>query len=61
MSAKTKINYNYLGSVLYPIYYIRNQTLHPYSKINIDESIANLLFTNLSSIVDYLDEYQIKI
>ncbi|KKM67408.1 hypothetical protein LCGC14_1471400 [marine sediment metagenome] len=61
MKANTKINYNFLGSVLYPIYYCRNQKLHPYSKIDIDEFLAELLFTNLSSIIDYLEENKIKL
>lgn len=61
MSERTKINYNYLGSLLSPIYYIRNQKLHPYSKINIDENVAELLFVNLSNIINYLYENQIKI
>ncbi len=61
MTEKTKINYNYLGSVLYPLYYIRNQKLHPYSKINFDESIAELLFTNLSMIIDFLNDNRIKL
>ena len=61
MTEKTKINYNYLGSLLYPIYYVRNQKLHPYSKIEFDENIAELVFLSLSRIIDYISENQIKI
>ena len=61
MTEKTKINYNYLGSILYPIYYIRNQKLHPYSKIEFDRNIADLIFSSLSRAIDYLSENQIKI
>ena len=32
LSEKTKINYNFFGSLLAPIYFVRNQKLHPYSK-----------------------------
>ena len=61
MTEKTKINYNYLGSILYPIYYIRNQKLHPYGKIEFDENIAELIFNSLSRAIDYLSKNQIKI
>ena len=61
MTDRTKINYNYLGAILYPIYYIRNQKLHPYGKIEFDENIAELIFSSLSRAIDYLSKNQIKI
>lgn len=61
MTEKTKINYNYLGSLLFPIHYIRNQKLQPYSKIEFDEFVAELLFINLSRIIDYIWENKIKL
>lgn len=61
ISERAKINYNYLGFLLSPIYYIRNQKLHPYSKFTFDKSIAELLFTNLSRVIEYLSMNQIKL
>ena len=60
MSKQTKINYNYIGSLLWPLYYVRNQKLHPYHKINFNGNTADLCFTNLSEIMRYLSENGVK-
>lgn len=60
MSKQTKINYNYIGSLLWPLYYVRNQKLHPYHKINFNRNTADLCFTNLSEIMRYLSEDGIR-
>lgn len=61
LSEKAKINYNFFGSLLTPIYFVRNQKLHPYSKLDFDISLSEMLFINLSSIIDNLNENQIKL
>ena len=60
MSKNTKINYNYIGSLLWPIHYIRNQKLHPYHKIKFNKSTMDLCFENLSEIIRYLSSSGIK-
>jgi hypothetical protein len=57
---KTDINYNYIGSLLYPIYYARIQKLHPYPKVEFYKSYAETLFANLSEIIIYLVEYEFE-
>jgi len=56
---ETDIKYNYIGSLLYPIYYARNQKLHPYPDVEFYKSYAETLFANLSEIIIYLTEYEI--
>ena len=58
---KKKINYNFFGSLLTPIYFVRNQKLHPYSKLGFDKSLSEMLFINLSRVIDNLHENQIKL
>ncbi len=58
--ARKKINYFYLGSLLWPIYYIRNQKSHPYHKIEFDKSTAKIAMENLSSILNYLAKTKFK-
>ena len=60
MSKQTKINYNYIGSLLWPLYYVRNQKLHPYHEINFNGNTADICFTNLSEIIRYLSENGIR-
>lgn len=57
---RKKINYFYLGSLLWPIYYIRNQKSHPYHKIEFDKSTAKIAMENLSSILNYLAKTKFK-
>ena len=57
---KTKINYNLIGNMLYPIYYFRNQASHPDPIIPLDEKIATVCVVNLSYILQYLSKNQIK-
>ena len=58
---KKKINYNFFGSLITPIYFVRNQKLHPYSKLDFDKSLSEMLFINLSRVIDNLHENQIKL
>jgi hypothetical protein len=59
-SNKEKINYKYLGSLLWPLYYIRNQQLHAYPEIEINHLVAKTAFSILSEIVRYLSKNNIK-
>ena len=61
MSKKTKINYNYLGSLLWPLYYIRNQKSHPYPLIEFNKYLSSTLFSILSEIIRYISEKGIQI
>ena len=56
----TKINYNFIGNMLYPIYYFRNQASHPDPIIPLDEKTATACIENLSCILQYLSKNQIK-
>ena len=56
-----KINYNFFGSLITPIYFVRNQKLHPYSKLDFNKSLSEMLFINLSRVIDNLHENQIKL
>ena len=58
---KKKINYKFFGSLITPIYFVRNQKLHPYSTIDFDKSLSEMLFINLSRVIDNLHENQIKL
>jgi len=57
---RKRTNYLYLGSLLWPIYYIRNQKSHPYHKIEFNESTAKIAMENLSAILKYLAKTQFK-
>ncbi|MBA7694885.1 hypothetical protein ES703_103500 [subsurface metagenome] len=61
MSRKTRINYNFLGALLWPIYYVRNQLAHPHPKIAFDKSLTEMLLENLTQIVKYLANKKIII
>ncbi len=58
---RTKFNYIYMGSLLYPIYYIRNQKLHPYHRIEFNESKARIVLYNISEVFEHLIEKNIKL
>ncbi len=60
MLEHTKINYNYIGSLLWPLYYVRNQKLHPYHKIEFNKYTMDLCFENLNGIIRYLSLKQIR-
>ncbi len=55
-----KINYSYIGSLLWPIYYIRNEKSHPNPNIEFNKSVAEMTIKNLSTIIDYLAEAKIR-
>ncbi len=57
---KAKINYNFIGNMLYPIYYFRNQASHPDPIIPLDEKTATVCIENLSCILQYLSKSQVK-
>ena len=61
MSRKKKINYNFLGALLWPIYYVRNQQAHSHPKIAFDKSLTEMLLENLTQIVKYLANKKIFI
>ena len=54
MSQRSKINYVYIGSLLWPLYYIRNQKLHPYQKIEFNAELAEFTIKCLAEIIKYL-------
>lgn len=60
VTSKTKINYSYLGSLLWPLYYLRNQKLHPYAKIPFNQNICDIIFKILSLIILYISQKGIK-
>ncbi len=53
MTKNTKINYPYMGSLLWSLYYVRNQKLHPYSIIQFDKRLAETLLSILTQILHY--------
>ncbi len=57
---RMKINYKLIGNFLHPIYFIRNEAMHPSSEIPMDETTASLVLTNLSGLITYLSINQIK-
>lgn len=57
---RMKINYKLIGNLLHPIYYIRNEAMHPNPEIPMDETAASLVLTNLSGLITYLSVNQIK-
>lgn len=58
---RTKIKYIYMGALLWPLYYIRNDKLHPFHQIKFNKSTAELALTNLSKIVKHLSKLNIKL
>ncbi len=54
MSQSSKINYVYIGSLLWPLYYIRNEKLHPYQKIEFNKDLAEVTIKCLAEIIKYL-------
>ena len=60
MKKNAKINYPFIGALLWPLYYVRNQKLHPYSEIEFDKSLCITLLRNLSEIINYLSRNQFK-
>lgn len=57
---RSKINYQFLGHLLSSLYYIRNQTHHPNSKIEINDSVAEYAIKNLSLILEHINDKNIK-
>jgi hypothetical protein len=57
---KTKINYNFIGNMLYPICYLRNQASHPDPQIPLGKKAALVSIENLSHILRYISQNQIK-
>ncbi len=58
-SNKTKINYNYVGSLLWPLYYVRNQKSHAYPLIELNDRVASTIFTVFSEMIRYLSVSEI--
>lgn len=56
----SRINYNFIGNMLYPIYYFRNQASHPEPEISLDKTTALVSLENLSYILRYISINQIK-
>lgn len=54
MSKRSKINYPYIGSLLWPLYYVRNQKLHPYSIIIFNRRLAETMLSILTQILHYI-------
>jgi len=59
-TGKTKINYTFIGNMLYPIYYLRNQASHPEPEIPLEKKTALVSIENLSYILRYISRNQIK-
>ena len=60
MKKRGKINYSFIGALLWPLYYVRNQKLHPYSAIEFNKSLCITLLRNLAEIINYLSQNQFK-
>lgn len=60
MSGRVKINYNYIGSLLWPLYYVRNEKSHPYHRIEFNKNTSNLCFSNLSELICYLSSNKVR-
>jgi hypothetical protein len=58
---RKKINYLFLASQLWSIYYIRNEQAHPNPKIYFDKSINRTLLKNLEQVIKYLASNKIVI
>jgi len=61
ITRKSKINYNYVGSLLWPLYYIRNQKSHAYPLIEFNKYIALTTFIVFSEIIRYVSKNKIKL
>ena len=57
----TKYHYRYLGCLLAPIYCLRNETDHPDSKFEFDGGYSFLALHNLSLIIKYCAENNVRI
>lgn len=53
-TSRMKINYKLIGNYLHPIYFLRNEAMHPNPEIPMGETAASLVLTNLSGLVKYL-------
>jgi len=60
MTKQSKINYPFIGAFLWPIYYVRNHTLHAFSDIKSNMSLSLMLLRNLHEVLKYLVENGIK-
>ena len=60
LSGRVKINYNYIGSLLWPLYYVRNQKSHPYHKIEFNRNTSDLCFANLSEVITFLSINKVR-
>jgi hypothetical protein len=60
MNKKGKVSYSFIGAMLWPLYYVRNQKLHPYSEIDFNKSLCLTLLRNLTEIINYLSQNQFK-
>ena len=60
-TSRSKINYNYIGNLLHPIHYVRNEAMHPNPKISLNEITASIVLKNLSGLIEYISINQIKI
>ncbi|MBA7483636.1 hypothetical protein ES707_19153 [subsurface metagenome] len=60
-TSRSKINYNYIGNLLHPIYYVRNEAMHPDPEISLNEITASIVLKNLSGLIKYISINQIKI
>ncbi len=57
---RSRINYQYLGHLLSPLYYIRNQTHHSEPKIEINETVAEFAIKNLTLILEHIYDKNIR-
>ncbi len=60
-TSRSKINYNYIGNLLHPIYYIRNEAMHPNPEISLNKNTASVVLKNLSGLIKYISINKIKI
>ncbi len=60
MSSRMKINYNYIGSLIWPIYYMRNEKSHPEPLIEFKWEEADICMRNLRKIIDVLSAANVK-
>lgn len=59
-TSRSKINYNYIGNLLHPIYYVRNEAMHPNPEISLNKITASIVLKNLSGLIKYISINQIK-
>jgi hypothetical protein len=60
MSGHVMINDNYIGSLLWPLYNVRNEKFHPYHKIKFNKDSSDVCFSKLGELIRYLSENKIK-